>query len=360
MEEATMQQELALPASYEQRMTPMQIKRVNELKASIDMHDKSKVLAFGREEQAHISKFSDSVLEGTSTKEIGEAGTLLVKVVGDIRGFGADCEKENSGFLAFLKKQKSKIQNMQTKYKSLAANMENVEQELQAKYNKLLEVSRNFDTMYANNEETYKFLTMLIFAGEQALQEEKAKLQQMQQEAQESGDQMEIQKVSDFANDIRSFESRLYDLKLSRYIAIQQAPQIRNIQKGADDTSKGIIRAITTSIPLWKNQMAMAVGMQAVRESLDVLNAVDDATNAMLIANSQMNKQLTLETARAAQRGVVDIETINTVNQDLIEALSGSYEIAQQAVTARAEGAKQLQANEAQLREAVVRYSNLS
>ena len=360
MEQVTMQQALALPVNYERKLTPQQVQRVSELKASINMHDKGKVLAFGREEQAHIGRFSDAVLEGTSTKEIGEAGELLAKVIGDIQGYGADCERENSGFLSFLKKQKSKIQNMQTKYKSLADNMKAVEKELQVKYMELAKVSSDFDTMYANNQATYEFLTMLIFAGEQALEEEKAKLHQLQKEAEASGDQMEIQKVADFANDIQSFESRLYDLKLSRYIAIQQAPQIRNVQKGADDTSKGIITAITTSIPLWKNQMALAVGMQAVRESLNVVNAVNDATNAMLIANSQMNKQLTLEAAQAAQRGVVDIETINIVNQDLIDTLSGSYDIAQKAITAREEGAKQLQANETQLREAIIKYASLN
>lgn len=357
MEQAVMQQELAIPASYERRMTPELARRVNQLKASIDMHDKGKVIAYGREEQAQIGKFSDSILQGVGTKEVGEAGELLTKVIGDINGYNAACAKENTGLLGFLRKQKSKIQSMQTRYKSLADNMNTVVKDLQAKDMALSQVSRNFDAMYADNQAMYEFLTMVIFAGEQALQEEKVKLQKMQQEADASGDLMEVQKVSDFKDDIVRFERRLYDLKLTRTIAIQQAPQIRNIQKSADEVSESIKTTIVTAIPLWKSQMAIALGMQTVRDGLNAVNAVKDATNAMLIANSQLNKQLTLEAAQAVERGVVDIETVNTVNQNLIESLTGSYEIAQKAITAREEGAKQLQANEAELRNAIARYT---
>ena len=171
---------------------------------------------------------------------------------------------------------------------------------------------------------------------------------------------MEVQKASDFNDDIVRFERRLYDLKLTRTMAIQQAPQIRNIQKSADEVSESIKTTIVTAIPLWKSQMAIALGMQAVKEGLNAVNAVKDATNAMLIANSQMNKDLALEAAQAVERGVIDIETINTVNQNLIDSLSGSYEIAQKAIISREEGAKQLRANEAELKDAIVKYTNLN
>ncbi len=358
MEEMVMQQELSVPANYAQRMTPEVARKVSDLKSSIDMHDKGKVIAYGREEQASIGKFSDSILQGVGTKEVGEAGKLLTRVIGDINGYKATCDKENTGLFAFLRKQKSKMQTLQTKYKSLAENMDTVVKELQKKDLVLGQVSRNFDIMYDENRTMYEFLTMVIFAGEQALQDEKQKLAVMQQEAEASGDLMEVQKASDFNDDIVRFERRLYDLKLTRTMAIQQAPQIKNIQKSADEVSESIKTTIVTAIPLWKSQMAVALGMQVVREGLNAVNAVKDATNAMLIANSQMNKQLTLEAAQAVERGVIDIETINTVNQNLIESLSGSYEIAQKAITAREEGAKQLQANEAELKAAIVKYTN--
>lgn len=360
MEVTTMQNELSLPATYEQQMSPEVVEKVNALKATIDIHDKSKVIAYGREEQAQIGNFYDSILQGVGTTEVGEAGQLLTTVIGDIKGYQADCDKENKGLFGFLRKQKSKIQSLQTKYKSLADNMNTVINELQAKDLALGEVSRNFDTMYAENQAMYEFLTMGIYAGEQTLKEEKEKLAALQKAAEASGDLMEAQKASDFNDDITRFERRLYDLKLTRTIAIQQAPQIRNIQKSADEVSESIKTTIVTSIPLWKSQMAIALGMQAVREGLNAVNAVKDATNAMLIANSQMNKQLALETAQAVERGVVDIETINTVNQNLIESLTGSYEITQKAILAREEGAKQLQTNEAELKNAIVKFSKLN
>ena len=182
----------------------------------------------------------------------------------------------------------------------------------------------------------------------------------MQQDAEASGAPMEAQKAKDFNDDIVRFERRLYDLKLTRTIAIQQAPQIRNVQKSADELSESIKTAIVTTIPLWKSQMAIALGMQVVREGLNAVNAVKDATNAMLLENSQMNKQLTLEVAQAAERGVIDIETINIINQNLIDSLSGSYEIAQKAITSREEGTKQLRANEVELKNAIVKYTNVN
>lgn len=360
MEEMEMKQELSIPTTYEQKMTPELAQKVSDLKSTIDMHDKGKVIAYGREEQASIGKFSDSILKGVGTTEVGEAGELLTKVIGDINGYKADCDKENSGFLAFLRKQKSKMKTLQTKYKSLADNMDTVVSELQKKDMALGQVSHNFDIMYEENRSTYEFLTMVIYAGEQALQEEKQKLSVMQQEAQTSGDLMEVQKASDFNDDIIRFERRLYDLKLTRTMAIQQAPQIRNIQKSADEVSESIKTTIVTAIPLWKSQMAIALGMQAVKEGLNAVNAVKDATNAMLIANSQMNKDLALEAAQAVERGVIDIETINTVNQNLIDSLSGSYEIAQKAIISREEGTKQLRANEAELKDAMVKYTKFN
>ena len=360
MEEMAMQKELSLSTTYAQKMTPEVARKVANLKSTIDIHDKGKVIAYGREEQASIGKFSDSILQGVGTTEVGEAGELLTRVIGYINGYKVSCDKENSGLFAFLRKQKSKIQTLQTKYKSLVDNIDTVVKELQKKDIALGQISRNFDVMYDENCSMYEFLTMIIYAGEQALQEEKQKLSVMQQDAEASGAPMEAQKAKDFNDDIVRFERRLYDLKLTRTIAIQQAPQIRNVQKSADELSESIKTAIVTTIPLWKSQMAIALGMQVVREGLNAVNAVKDATNAMLLENSQMNKQLTLEVAQAAERGVIDIETINIINQNLIDSLSGSYEIAQKAITSREEGTKQLRANEVELKIAIVKYTNVN
>lgn len=357
MKENNLQQQLALPANYEQNLTPEIARKVNALKATIDMHDRDKVIAYGREQQASIGKFSDSILQGTSTAAVGEAGELLTGVITQINGYNDSCNKKETGFFAFFRKQKSNLLQLQTEYKSLADNMDTVVKDLQTKDLALSQISRSFDVMYEENLQTYKYLTMVIYAGELALHEEKQKLADMQKEAESSQDLMEVQKVSDFSDDILAFERRLYDLKLSRVVAIQQAPQIRNIQKGAVQVSESIKTTIATSIPLWKSQMAIALGMQTVQEGLNAVNAVREATNKMLIANSQMNKQMTLDAAKAIERGVIDIETIQAVNRNLIDSLSGSYEIAQKAIEDREEGAKQLRDNEAELKKAIMQYT---
>lgn len=356
MEDNNLQQ-LELPANYKQNMTPEIAQKVNALKATIDMHDHNKVIAFGREQQASIGNFSDSILRGTSTAAVGEAGELLTGVITKINDYNDICNKKETGFFAFFRKQKSNLLTLQTKYRSLADNMDAVVKDLQAKDLALGQVSRSFDVMYDENLTTYNYLTMVIYAGELALQEERQKLAEMQRKAESSGDLMEIQKVSDYNDDILAFERRLYDLKLSRVVSIQQAPQIRNIQKGAVQVSESIKTTIATSIPLWKSQMAIALGMQTVQEGLNAVNAVREATNKMLIANSQMNKQMTLDAAKAYERGVIDIETIQAVNRNLIDSLSGSYEIAQKAIEDREEGAKQLRDNEAELKKAIMQYT---
>lgn len=356
MEDNNLQQ-LELPANYKQNMTPEIARKVTALKATIDMHDHDKVIAFGREQQASIGKFSDSILQGTSTAAVGEAGDLLTGVIVKINDYNDSCNKKNTGIFAFFRKQKLNILELQTKYRSLADNMDAVVKDLQAKDLALGQVSRSFDVMYDENLATYNYLTMVIYAGELALQEERQKLAEMQRKAESSGNLMEIQKVSDYNDDILAFERRLYDLKLSRVVSIQQAPQIRNIQKGAVQVSESIKTTIATSIPLWKSQMAIALGMQTVQEGLNAVNAVREATNKMLIANSQMNKQMTLDAAKAIESGVIDIETIQAVNRNLIDSLSGSYEIAQKAIEDREENAKQLRDNEAELKKAIMQYT---
>ena len=349
--------DLNLPASFAQNMTPEVIQRVNALKTTIDPHDKQKVIAFGREEQGRLGNFYDQVIGGTSTQAVGEAGALLTQVVGQLRGYGEDANSTSRGLVKFFKKKKAEVLNLQTKYKSLSANMSTVVKELQNKDQILEQVSRNFDVMYDQNQQTFEYLTIAIYAGEEVLKEENEKLKKMQAEAQASGDMMQIQKVSDFKDELLAFERRIYDLKLSRTMAINQAPQIRNIQKSADEVSESIKSAIVTAIPLWKSQMAIALGMEAVEQGLNAVNAVRDVTNQMLIANSEKNKELSLKAAEAIERGVIDIETLNIVNNNLIETLDGTSRIASAAVTKRIEGAKQLQEQESRLKTAMNEYA---
>ena len=348
------QEQLNLPTSFEQTITPEVAQKIENLKSTVDIHDKRKVIAYGREQQSAIGKFYDSILQGIGTQEVGEAGDLLVKVIADINGYDDDCSGRSKGIFSFFQKKKNTIEALQIRYKSLSQNIDYLVKQLQEKYLALRNISRNFDIMFAENYKLYDFLTLIIYAGEQVLTEEKYKLSLLQEKANSSGNLVEMQKVSDFEEDITRFERRLYDLKLTRTISLQQAPQIRLIQKGADEISESIQTTIANSIPLWKSQMAMALGIKTVRESLNAVNSVRNATNAMLVSNSENTKKLALETAKAVETGVVDVETITQVNQNLLDALNGSYEITQNAITTRESGTKQLQENEAELKSAII------
>ena len=348
---------LSLPESYGANLTPERAQKVSALKASIDIHDKGKVTALGYEQQSAISKFSDSILQGVGTREMGEAGNAITSVIGKIKGFDADCNSEKKGLFAFLKKQKSKLQTLRVKYKSVSDNLVTVEEDLKAKDLALGNLSRQFDTMYEQNLQLYEFLTMLIYAGEQTLAEERQKVAEMRQMAQVSGDSMELQKVSDYNDDVTRFARRLHDLKLSRAMAINQAPQIKNIQKGADEVSECIKSIIVTAIPMWKNQMAIALGMNMVQEGLNAVNAAKDTTNQLFLAYAEMNKRLTLQAAEASERAILDIETLNKINQYLIETATGVFQIAQNAEIKRQNDAMQLQENENQLKKAFVDHT---
>ena len=359
MEQVTMQEQLMLPVDYTANMTPEIARKVEALKATIDMHDRRKVIAYGREEQASIGMYADSILKGVGNSELGEAGELLTKVMGEINRYSADVNGKEGGFFSFLKKQKSKLQMLQAKYRSLAENIDAVVKELQKRDFALQKVSSQLDVMYEQNCKLYEFLTIVIYAGEKTLEDEKRKLENMQQQAQMSHNPMDAQKVSDYGKDIQRFEKRLYDLKVSRTIAMQQAPQIRLIQNSSNEMSESIRNTIVTAIPLWKTQMAMVLGMQTVKEELSALRAVKGSTNKMLVANAQMNKQLAEQMAQAIEKGVVDIETINKVNESLIETLASSCGLAQKAITQREEKAKKLQENEAELKAAVAQYTSV-
>lgn len=349
---------LALPANYANTLKPEQLRHVEQLKASIRVHDRAAVSAFGLEQQMGISGFSDGVLKDTRTKDIGEAGQMLTQVIQDISSYNAGCEKENSGFMSFFRKQATKLEKMRLNFNDAASNIDLMVGKLQEKKAALDKVCVDFEGMYNENERTYQFLTMLIFAAEQVLAEERSKHQQMLDSVAQD-DAMEIQRLAAFKEDIDRFERRLNDLRITRVVAMQQAPEINNIKNGAEQISEGIQNAIVTAIPIWKNQMAMALGMQVLRDGKDALEAVKNVTNAMLIRNSEMNRDLALQSAEAVERGVVDIETIKTVNQNLIEAFQSSCTIAKEASEKRQRAAQELKAAEEQLKAEIVKYSQI-
>lgn len=354
MEEVMMQQELAIPESFRQSITPEMSRRIALFQSMINIHDKNRVFAYGIEEQAAVGSCFNYVINGGSSTQ-AEASEILDTIIAKINQYQEDCDKENKGLLAFLKKPKSKLQTLQTKYQAMADELDGVVKGLRSKEMELRELSRYFDMLFAKNNSMYESLTIMIYAGELVLQYNRQKYEEMKAKANIS-DPMKQQRLKDDKDEVDAFERRLYELKLSRTIAMQQAPQIRLVQKGADTIAESIRSTIATAIPLWKSQMAIALGMEAVSEGVQALNSVRNATNEMLLRNAEKGKQLAVETAKVAENGAVDVQAITKVNQSLIEALNASSEIASKAITSRVDGAHTLQQNESELKDAIERY----
>lgn len=304
--------ELALPVSYEQELTLEQKQEIACLKSTIRIYNREMVAAFGREEQATIKKLSDYLLEEVGAKEVQDANELLSKAILRIKEYSDSCNEK--GFWAIFINKKSKLQKLQDKYATLQISVDSIVKELQKQDAALCKIVRDFDSVYDENYATYQYLTMIIFAGEECLREEKEHLSIIQKSSEISSDLMEKQKIADLIEEISKFERRLYDLKLSRTIAIQQAAQIRIIQKNANAISESIRSTIFNAIPLWKSQMAIALGLEKVQ---------------------------------------ANVESINSVNERLIDSLSGTSNLAKDAIQSRKEGIIKLQENEVQLKEEI-------
>ena len=331
---------LALPTNYGEKLSPQMQNQVRNLVSSINIMNKDFVSSYGVEQQTTLGKFADSMLEGQSSKAIGETGELLNQAMNQINGYDTDCEPK--GFFAkLISNTKKKIRD---NYKSVDKKIEVIVQELSRKQQEISRVYDEFESLFISNKETYEYLTTIIYAGEIALEEERKKLADMQQDT-----NADPQDVRDYADAVNRFDKRLYDLKLTRAIAISLAPQIRTVQKSAQQVTDTIKTAINTSIPLWKTQMAMALGIKTVEAGLAAANQVNDVTNRMFLSVSEAGKNLAIESAKANEKGVIDIETVRKVNQNLIESFTESTRITTEAIETRKQNAAELKQLETDL-----------
>ena len=334
---------LALPTNYGERLSPQMQNQVRNLVSSINIMNKDFVSLYGVEQQTTLGKFADSMLEGQSSKAIGETGELLNQAMNQINGYDTDCEPK--GFFAkLMSNPKKRIQQIRDNYKSVDKKIEVIVQELSRKQQEISRVYDEFESLFISNKETYEYLTTIIYAGEIALEEERKKLADMQQDT-----NADPQDVRDYADAVNRFDKRLYDLKLTRAIAISLAPQIRTVQKSAQQVTDTIKTAINTSIPLWKTQMAMALGIKTVEAGLAAANQVNDVTNRMFLSVSEAGKNLAIESAKANEKGVIDIETVRKVNQNLIESFTESTRITTEAIETRKQNAAELKQLETDL-----------
>ena len=302
-------------------LTEEETKMVADFAEKIDLHDSAIVLQYGAACQKKIAAFSDSALEGIRTKDLGQTGEMITDLVTKLRGFSA-VEEERRGFLGLFKKAGDRAVQLKAKYDDAEVNIDRIAGELEGHQNRLLTDIVMLDKLYDANLSYFKELSMYIMAGRQKLAEERATtLVQMQEKAAASGQTYDAQTANDYAAMCDRFEKKLHDLELTRTICIQMAPQIRLIQNNNAMMSEKIQSTVSNTIPLWKNQMVLALGMAHSRQAMEAQRAVSDLTNELLRKNAEALKQGTVDIAQESQRAIVDLETVKYTNEQLIGTL---------------------------------------
>lgn len=328
-------------------------KAVDEFNAKIDVFDSTQVLQYGVAAQNKISEFSDSVLEGVKTNKTGDVGELLASLVAEIKSFDSTIStKEPKGIAKLFHSLKKEFDHIVAKYNKLSNNIDTIEKGLENNKLILLKDINLFDTMYDKNLDYFKEISLYIIAGERKIEELKNKvLPELRKQAEKSKDQIDIQKVNDMETQINRFEKKLYDLKTTRIISIQMAPQIRLLQNNDAELVEKIQSSITNTIPLWKNQIVLALGINNSKQALKEQQAVSNLTNEMLKKNSETLKQGSIEIAKESERAIIDVETLKKTNQDIIETLDSVIKIHEDGRVKRAEAEKELENIEKELKD---------
>ena len=331
-------------------------KAVDDFNKKIDVDDSTQVLQYGAKAQAKISQFSDSVLENIKTKSTGEVGELLSSLVAEIKTFDSAVTMENkTGLGKLFNSAKKQLDKLVAKYSKVETNIDRVETELEKHKLQMLKDINIFDTMYDKNLEYFKEISLYIIAGERKLKElREVVLPELQRKARESGEQLDAQKVNDMENTINRFEKKIYDLKTTRIISIQMAPQIRLLQNNDAELVEKIQSSLINTIPLWKNQLVLALGINNAKQALGAQKAVTELTNDMLKKNSELLKQGSIQIAEESERAIVDIETLQKTNRDIIETLDRVIEIHENGRAKRAEAEQELVNIEKELKEKMI------
>lgn len=316
--------EEVLPKKQKQKeevpvLTPEEQKMVNDFAAKIDIENTNQILQYGAGTQKKMADFSDTALENVKTQDLGEIGELISNVVGELKDFDV---QEEGKFFGFFRKQTSKIENLKNKYDKAQANVEKITDSLQQHQVRLMKDSAMLDKMYEQNLNYFKELTMYILAGKKKLEETRnGKLAEMKNKAALSGLPEDAQAARDLDEKCSRFEKKLHDLELTRTIAMQTAPQIRLIQNNDTVMVEKIQTTIVNTIPLWKSQMVLALGIAHSAEAAQAQRQVTDITNELLRKNAETLHMATVETAKESERGIVDLETLQKTNADLIQTL---------------------------------------
>ena len=302
-------------------LSPEEQKMVNDFAEKIDITNSQMVLQYGAASQKKLSDFSETALSRVKTKDMGETGELITSLISELQGFDATTEQPK-GIFGFFKKTSNSIEQLKTRYDSADKNVERIKAQLEDHQVTLMKDITMLDKMYELNLVYFKELTMYILAGKKKLAEVRANdLKAAQEKAQRTQLPEDAQAARDLADLCDRFEKKLYDLELTRNVSIQMGPQIRLLQNNNTMMAEKIQSTIVNTIPLWKNQMVLALGLAHTQKAMQAERAVTDMTNDLLKKNADALKMGTIETAKESQRGVVDIETLQQTNKSLIETL---------------------------------------
>lgn len=324
------------------QLSPDEQKAVLDFAEKIDISDSNAVLQYGAASQKNIADFSSNTLNNVRSKDMGEVGTMLSDLVVELKGFDYD-ENEKKGLFGFKKKISKQIASLKSQYNKVETNVDKISEALEKHQVVLLKDVAMLDKMYDMNQSYFKELTMYILAGKKKLEEcTNVTLPALQKKAQESGLPEDAQAANDFANLINRFEKKLYDLELTRMVSIQMAPQIRMIQNNDSLMVEKIQTSIVNTIPLWKSQMVLALGLHHSQQAMEAQREVNNMTNELLRKNAEKLKAGSVDIARESERGIVDIETLQHTNQALIETL-------EEVRTIQEEGSKKRKEAEAEL-----------
>lgn len=330
-------------------LTPEEEAQVNAFVEKIDLADSNLILTYGASAQKKFAEFSNQSLESVKSKDMGEVGEMITDLVVQLKGF--DANEERKGIAGWFKKRQNQLERFKAQYDSAADNVDKICGALQTHQNTLTKDAVQLDKMYDDNLTYFKELTMYIMAGKKRLAMEKeGKLVELQTRAAETGLAEDAQAARDYGDLLNRFEKKLTDLELTRTVSIQMAPQIRMIQSNDTLMVDRIQSTLMNTIPLWKNQMTLAINMVHSQDAMSAQKAVNDMTNQLLLQNADTLKQGTVEIAKESERSLIDIETVRTTNAKLIETLDEVLRIQEEGRVKRAETEQELANIEAELK----------
>ena len=331
------------------KFSPEESQVIADFAGRIDITDSSLVMGYGAAAQGKMSKFTESALDKVRTHDLGEAGALMTDLMGQLKGFTED---EPRGFFGLFRKAQSKVELMKSRYDKVEVNVDKITDALTGHQIQLMKDIAMYDKMYEANLDYYKELSMYIEAGRMKLRQTRQnELPALQEKARESGLMEDAQAANDLANMCGRFEKKLFDLDLTRNISIQMAPQIRLLQNNDQQMAEKIQSTLANTIPLWKNQMVLSLGLEHGRQAMEAQRAVTNMTNELLRKNADTLRMGSVETAKEAERGIVDIETLKYTNQSLINTLDDVLRIQEEGAQKRAAAEMELRQIEGELKQ---------